>query len=76
MTNQERSASGPKLVGLTKHEVAVRRSLEWADEAAALLDYRGALEWLAAVEAIGHRLPNEYLVKQDLWALAARETTP
>ena len=76
MTDQQQRASDPQRVGLTKHEVAVRRSLEWADDAAALLDYAGALQWLTAIEATGHQLPNEYLDKQSLWALAARESTP
>ena len=76
MSDEAQLASDPQRVGLTKHEVAVRRSLEWADEAAALLDYSGALQWLAAIAASGDRLPDEYLDKQSLWALAAREATP
>jgi hypothetical protein len=76
VTDQQRRASEPQWVGLTKHEVAIRKSLDCADEAAALLDYPGALLWLAAIEATGHQLSDEYLDKQRLWALAAREATP
>lgn len=65
----------PQPVGLTRHEAAVRRTLAWADEAAALLDYHGALQWLAAIEAIGDPLPLEYLGKQHAWAIAARQAT-
>jgi len=76
VTDTTRWTSEPEWIGLTRHEAAVRRSLEWADEAAALLDFSGALQWLAAITASGDRLPDEYLVKQSLWALAACEATP
>lgn len=58
--------------GITKHEAAVMRTLEWADEAAANHDYVGALQWLAVIEAIGCPLSDEHLGKQTTWALAAR----
>ena len=64
-------AWNPEPVGLTKHEAAVRRSLDWADEAAERLDYAGALRWLAAVEATGDQLSGEYLDKRRGWSLAA-----
>ena len=73
--SRERPADlwGRRPIGLTKHEAAVRRSLAWADEAAALLDYAGALLWLAAIEATGDQLPLEYRGKQNAWALEAQE---
>ncbi len=58
--------------GLTKHEAAVIQTLGWADEAAARHDYSGALQWLAAVEAVGDHLSDLYLGKQAAWTRAAR----
>ena len=75
MLDEPRWASGPQPVGLTRHEAAVSRTLAWADEAAARLDFHGALHWLATIEAIGDQLSDEYLDKQSAWALAARAAT-
>ncbi len=57
-----------------KHERAVARTLEFADEAAGRGDFRDALAWLATLEAIGRRLSDEYLVKQAEWRLAVTAT--
>ncbi len=53
-----------------KHEHAVARTLEFAEEAAGRGDFTDALGWLATLEAIGRRLPHEYLTKQQEWRLA------
>ncbi len=76
VVGERRWASEPGPVGLTKHEAAVRSTLACADEAAALLDFHGALRWLSTIEAIGDQLPREYLDRQSAWALAARAGTP
>lgn len=76
MVDEQRWASDPQPVGLTRHEAAVMRTLAWADEAAALLDFHGALHWLATIEATGDQLPHEYLDKQRAWNLATRSATP
>ncbi len=76
MIDKTRLARAPEWVGLTKHEAAVRRSLESADDAAARLDFFGALQWLAVIEVIGDRLPDEYVARRDAWALAAQGHTP
>lgn len=60
----------PAPIGLTRHEAAVRRILQWADEAAAGSDYATALQWLATIEAIGDRLPPDYQVRQEAWEAA------
>lgn len=63
--------SDPAPVGLTRHEAAVRRTLDLAEESAARGDYRDALAWLAAIEATGDRLPAPYVERQAAWTLAA-----
>lgn len=61
--------SDPEPVGLTRHEAAVRRTLDLADEAAARGDFDDALAWLAAIEAMGDDLPAEYVGQQRAWRL-------
>lgn len=64
----------PEPIGFTRHEAAVRRTMEWADEAAARQDFAGALEWLAVLEAIGEPLPHRYQRKQATWAHESRSS--
>ncbi|HZE18299.1 MAG TPA: hypothetical protein VE197_22850 [Mycobacterium sp.] len=54
-----------------KHEQAVARTLEFAEDAACRGDFTDALAWLATLEAIGRRLPSEYLTKREEWRIAA-----
>jgi hypothetical protein len=58
-----------------RHERAVTRTLEFADEAASRRDYVDALAWLQTLEAIGHELPAAYREKRATWQLA-RESDP
>jgi hypothetical protein len=53
-----------------RHLAAVRRSLQWADEAAELADHADAIAWLRAVEAIGDELSAAYRLKLHAWLLA------
>lgn len=53
-----------------RHEHAVARTLEFAEEAATRGDFTDALAWLATLEAIGRRLPHEYVSKRQQWRLA------
>lgn len=55
-----------------RHRAAVRRTISWADEAAARRDFAGALEWLAVIEAIGDRLSAPQLARRRAWARASR----
>ncbi len=51
----------------TRHEVAVARTLGWADGSAARGDYAAALEWIAVIESIDGELPGEYASKRQMW---------
>jgi len=53
-----------------KHERAVKRTLAWADEAAAGGDHADALAWLDTLEAAGHELSSEYERKREAWQVA------
>jgi hypothetical protein len=53
-----------------RHEHAVARTLEFAEEAASRGDLTDALAWLQTIEWIGRRLPDEYLSKRQEWRLA------
>ncbi len=55
-----------------RHQAAVTRSLEWADEAAGRHDYQDALAWLRTLEAIGEHLPVAYRRKKEAWTRSAR----
>jgi hypothetical protein len=57
--------------GEERHERAVARTLEFAEEAAGRGDYTDPLGWLQTLEAIGRILPVEYLSKREAWRLAA-----
>jgi hypothetical protein len=53
-----------------RHEQAVARTLEWADEAAERGQHATALEWLQTLEAIGDELSSEYRRKRERWRRA------
>jgi len=53
-----------------EHAGAVRRTLAWADEAAAAGEHADALAWLATLEAAGHELSSEYESKREAWQIA------
>jgi len=53
-----------------RHEQAVARTLEWADEAAERGQHATALEWLQTLEAIGDELSSEYQHKRERWRRA------
>lgn len=55
-----------------RHRAAVRRTVAFADEAAAERDFAGALEWLAVIEAIGDRLSPSLLARRTAWSRASR----
>ena len=63
-------ASGRARFSSEKHEHAVARTLEFAEEAAGRGDFTDALSWLATVQAVDRHLPPEYLTKQEKWRLA------
>ena len=48
----------------------VEQALASADARARSRDYRGALRWLAAAEAVDGELPPEYSAKHRTWARA------
>jgi hypothetical protein len=54
---------------LERHGSAVRRTLTWAEEAAAEGDCATAVAWLATIEAIDGRLPAGFEAKRRAWAL-------
>lgn len=51
--------------------LAATSTLLLADDAAAAGNYGLALWWLAGIEAIGDRLPDEYLDKRSAWTRAS-----
>jgi hypothetical protein len=53
-----------------RHDRAVARTLEWADQAAERGQHATALEWLQTVEAIGDELSGEYQSKRNRWRRA------
>jgi hypothetical protein len=55
-----------------RHRAAVRRTLAWAEQAAADGDYNAALAWLRTIEAVDGRLPAGLDAKQRAWAAGAR----
>lgn len=69
-------SSGRNGAGVDRHQEAVNRTLEWADEAAARCEYGSALGWLEVVEAVGDELPAEYKARRRAWLRAAREEHP
>jgi hypothetical protein len=56
----------------TRHEWAVARTLEWADDAAARGDHANALGWLGVLDTMGDQLSSEYRRKRENWRLALR----
>jgi len=67
---ERRDAGSDRSLGAepTRHEVAVARTLQWADGSAARGDFAGALEWVALIESIDGGLPNEYETKRQTWS--------
>ena len=61
----------------TRHQWAVRRTLGFADDAAAREDWHDALAWIRTLEALGHQFTSEHLAKHTRWqqALAAARQT-
>jgi hypothetical protein len=53
-----------------RHEQAVARTLEWADEAAERGQHATALEWLQTLEVMGDQLSSEYQRKRERWRRA------
>jgi hypothetical protein len=66
-TRRPRFGSTPE-----RHREAVRRTLAWAEEAAAEGDYRTALSWLATIEAVDGELPAGLEARRRAWATHAR----
>ena len=54
-----------------RHRAALRRSLSWAEQAAADGDYQVALSWLATIEAVEGSLPTGMDEKRRVWAASA-----
>jgi len=50
-----------------RHQAAVSRSLEWAQQSAERGDYGDALAWVKVVEATGSQLPPAIRDKRQLW---------
>jgi hypothetical protein len=61
---------------LERHRRAVRRSLSWAEEAAAEGDYATALSWLAALEAAEGELPPGVGARRREWASRVAASPP
>ena len=53
---------------LKRHRAAVRRTLVWAEQAAAAGDCATAVAWLATIEAIDGKLPVGFEAKRRAWA--------
>jgi hypothetical protein len=51
----------------SKHAEIIARTLRWADEAAARLDYAEALRWVETVVTVGESLPEPYDAKRRAW---------
>ena len=51
-----------------RHRRGVRRTLDWAEEAAAEGDYATALSWLATIEAVEGQLPAGLEARRRAWA--------
>jgi hypothetical protein len=49
------------------HAAIIARTLGWADEAAARLDYVQAVRWVETVRGLGHDLPDAYGAKHETW---------
>ena len=72
----DRARQGQSLSREARHERAVARTLEYAEEAASRGDFSEALAWLETLEAIGRRLPTEYASKRLEWRLAVAGDRP
>ncbi|HZE18297.1 MAG TPA: hypothetical protein VE197_22840 [Mycobacterium sp.] len=59
-----------------RHEQAVARALEFAEEAASRGDFTEPLASLRTLDDSGRRLPGEYLTKREEWRLAAAADQP
>jgi len=61
-----------------RHNAAVKRSLQWAQESADRGDYADAIGWISVLETIGERIPPSYLAKSRSWndALAGYRAGP
>jgi hypothetical protein len=71
------SSAPPEAAGRSaadRHTMAVRRSLEWAQDSADRGDYADALGWLGVLEAIGERLPAMYQTRRKAWVHALAGT--
>ncbi|HYB26159.1 MAG TPA: hypothetical protein VEF89_06075 [Solirubrobacteraceae bacterium] len=65
------SGRGDTVSGLqARHEQAVARTLEWAEEAAERGQHATALEWLQTLETMGDELSSEYERKRERWRRA------
>ena len=58
----------PRLGTTLERRSAVRRTLVWAEQAAAAGDCATAVAWLATIEAIDGRLPAGFEAKRRAWA--------
>lgn len=61
--------------GTERHRLAVARTLDWADQAAARGEYGEALAWLETVEAVDFELPQPYVVKRAAWRRLEGDST-
>lgn len=68
---RRRVAAVPSLQNPRPPWLAATSTLGLADDAAAAGNYGLALWWLAGIEAIGDRLPDEYLEKRSAWTRAS-----
>jgi hypothetical protein len=69
----DRTRQGQPVTREARHERAVARTLEFAEEAASRGDFSEALAWLETLDAIGRRLPSEYASKRLEWRLAVAD---
>jgi hypothetical protein len=72
----DRTRRGETFASGGRHERAVARTLEFAEEAASRGDFSEALAWLETLDAIGRRLPSEYASKRVEWQIAVADDRP
>ena len=67
----DESGGDPSTAFESKHAAIIARTLRWADEAAARLDYVEALRWVETVRSLGEALPEHYEAKRRVWCQLA-----
>jgi hypothetical protein len=61
---------------MERHRAALRRTLDWAEDAANDADYATALAWLATIEAVEGELPKELEARRHAWGQRRKAAGP